>query len=78
MKRVNIQNDVESRQRIAAASPKPFTERTDERMNPKNEQQDGTSEEVPGCEDHPIAPNEPVSPTKRGRKANGNVQKVSV
>lgn len=49
MKRVNIQNDVESRQRIAAASPKPFTERTDERMNLKNEQQDGTSEEVSGA-----------------------------
>ena len=78
MKRVNIQNDVESRRRIAAASPKPFTERTNERMNFKNEQQDGTSEEVPGSEDNPIAPVEPVSPTKRGRKANGNVQKVSV
>ena len=78
MKRVNIQNDVESRQRIAAASPKPFTEKTDERMNPKNEQQDGTSEEVPGSKDYPIAPDEPVSPTKRGRKANGNVQKVQV
>lgn len=76
MKRVNIQNDVESRRRIAAVSPKPFTERTDERMNSKNEQQDGTSEEVPGSEDNPIAPIEPVPPTKRGRKANGNVQKV--
>lgn len=78
MKRVNIQNDVESRRRIAAFSPKPFTERMSEGMNSKNEQEDGTSEEVPGSEEDAMSPTEPVSPPKRGRKTAGHVQKVSV
>ena len=77
MKRVNIQQDVESRQRIAAASPKVFpTEQVTETVTPEIVQQNGKTEEVPGGEDHPTAPAEPVPTAKRGRKANGDVQKV--
>lgn len=76
MKRVNIQNDVESRRRIAVGSPKPFAESVNERINPETEQHDGTSAEVPGNEENPSSPTEPVPTSKRGRKANGNVQKV--
>ena len=77
MKRVNIQQDVESRQRIAAASPEVFpTEQVTESVNPEIVQQNGKTEEVPGGEDHPTAPAEPVPTAKRGRKANGDVQKV--
>ena len=77
MKRVNIQQDVESRQRIAASSPKVFpTEQVTESVNPEIVQQNGKTEKVPGGEDHPTAPAEPVPTAKRGRKANGDVQKV--
>lgn len=77
MKRVNIQQDVESRQRIAAASPKVFpTEQVTESVTPEIVQQNGKTEEVPGGEDHPTAPAKPVPTAKRGRKANGDVQKV--
>lgn len=49
MKRVNIQQDVESRQRIAAASPKVFpTEQVTESVNPEIVQQNGKTTEVPG------------------------------
>lgn len=77
MKRVNIQKDVESRRRIAAGFPTPSTgEKVNECIEPKSEQSDGQTTEVPGDEDYPSPPTEPVAPPKRGRKANGNVQKV--
>ena len=77
MKRINVQKDVESRQRIAVASPKVLpTEKVTESINPEIMQQNGKTTEVPGDENHPTAATGPTAPAKRGRKTNGDVQKV--
>ncbi|MCD8252936.1 MAG: hypothetical protein LUD40_13510 [Phocaeicola dorei] len=63
MKKINIQNDMESRRRIAEALP--------EQESEKNELADAQSEEVP---EHPAVEThtEPETPKKGRRKAPRN------
>lgn len=67
MKKINIQNDVESRRRIAEALPKRDSVQEVVEKEVINEQ----SEEVP---EHPVieAAAEPEAPKKGRRKATGN------
>lgn len=79
MKRVNIQQDVESRQRIAAASPKAFpTEQVTESVNPEIVQQNGKTTEVPGDENHAIAPAEPVPTSKEDGRPTGTYKSIGL
>lgn len=67
MKKINIQNDVESRRRIAEALPKRDSVQEVAEKEVINEQ----SEKVP---EHPVveAAAEPETPKKGRRKATGN------
>lgn len=69
MKRINVQNDVESRQRISRA--------LEIKKRVKKEVADVPSEEVP---EYPIVeiPPEPETPKKSRRKTPGDTEKVSV
>lgn len=64
MKRINVQNDVESRRRIAEALPK-------QENSEKEEVTDAQSKEAP---EHPAveAAAEPEAPKKGRRKTQGN------
>ena len=78
MKRVNIQNDVESRSRIASATPQIPAIEPEKAVTIKPEETDAESQEIQGS----AADTEPApvtdTPPKRGRTAKGDKEKVSV
>lgn len=71
MKRVNIQNDVESRRQIATSTPKATVI-----INPETSLKNASSEESK-AEPH-IESQQEAQPQKRGRKTKGDAEEIPV
>lgn len=73
MKKLNIERDLASRAAIAAAGQRSAGQPEEPQVEPVKPESDGTSEEVPGREDHPQGGKEASKPARKSRKAPGNV-----
>ena len=72
MKKLNIQRDLNSRAAISEKRRRTHSV-AQASVEPVKPETHGTSEETPGCEDHPQSGTEPRKTSRKVRKAEGDV-----
>ncbi|RHH14330.1 hypothetical protein DW228_05905 [Bacteroides fragilis] len=79
MKKINIQNDLDSRREISlAGSVTFFKEVKDTNVESLNSEQDGESKNIQECEDIQKSGSGSEKKVKRGRKTQGDSETLSV